>query len=81
MTLATQIQKNQVTIGKLTSSMMLWLGTPHAQNPAIRARILDLQDATLHRLQELEIEGQNAKIASMEKVVALLKDGTEPTTV
>ena len=60
--------------------MKLWLNTPHAQNRNVRAQISLLQDHTLYRLKELEIAGQREKIAGMEQVVALLKDGI-PTTV
>lgn len=76
-----QIKQNQLRIIELTGQMSLWLGTPNAQKSVVRARIMELQDRTIHRLQELEIEGQRAKIENMEKVVALLKTGTETAKV
>ena len=80
MTLEEQIKENQKKIGELADSIELWFRTKHSQSNSVRAEMLNLQDRMMHRLQELEIEGQAVKIANMEKVVALLRDGAAPVT-
>jgi DNA-directed RNA polymerase sigma subunit (sigma70/sigma32) len=75
MNLEQQIKDNQDKIRQLAASFEIWLNTKHAKSPAVRAEMQNLQEHMMHRLQELEIEGQGVKIASMEKGVALLRDG------
>lgn len=74
--LSERMKTNQRRIIELTRSMALWMETPNAKKPEVKTKILELQDRTLFRLQKLEIEGQEAKIANMEKVISLLKEGT-----
>lgn len=81
MNTAQALKKNQHLIVDLSRSMSLWLGTPHAQKKEVRARIMELQDRALHRLQEIEIMGQAVKIESLRKVLGLLKEGVEPTSL
>lgn len=70
-----EIKENQKVIRQLTTSIGLWLNTPHAQKQEIKAQVLNLQDRTMFALEELELQGQRIKIENMEKVISLLKTG------
>jgi hypothetical protein len=72
------IKANQETIKNLTKSIELWISTPAAQDPKVRAKVTELQDRMLHRLQQLELQGQAAKVECMTTVLALLKGEMKP---
>lgn len=69
---------NQKKIKELTDGMALWLNTPAANDPKVRARVQELHDRTIFRLQELELKGQAVKIENMQTVIGLLKGDIKP---
>ena len=72
------IRQQQERIRELTASLSVWLNSTAAQDPEVQALVDKHQEQALTRLQELEVEGQKAKIASMEAVLSLLKGETKP---
>lgn len=76
--MAQALVANQRKIKDLTDSMALWLGTPAANDPKVRAKVQELHDRTMFRLQELELQGQAVKIENMQTVIGLLKGDIKP---
>jgi flagellin-specific chaperone FliS len=74
-TLAEQKKDNDARIAELAQSISFWLQVE--PNAKIKQQLDDITAFVSHRMQELEVQGQNEKIEQMEVVLNLLKENTQ----
>ena len=74
-TLAEQKKDNDARIAELSQAISFWLQVK--PNETIKQQLDDITAFVSHRMQELEVQGQNEKIEQMEVVLNLLKENTQ----